>query len=186
MPLEYLRTPVLVSLLVARACGEQEPEAVPPPPSASGTLPAIAAPPAIATHGGALVAAGPAQLEVVTHASGEVYAYPAVGISDPARARVTTTIAVQDGTRPVELRWLPRENRYVGRVRDATVIPGPATLTVIVGGVQYVGISPILVVSPAIVVAVAPAVVEVGYHGKHKHRGHGHGHGHDGVRVRVR
>ncbi len=195
MTYPMLRAAALSMTMLARACGE---EAAASPPSgpevqvvAAPPSVAIAAAPAQPSPGGTVVAAGPAQLEVVSHASGEVYVYPVAGLEAPTRADVTVNVPVRDGAHPVPVRWVARENRYVGRVEGVTVVPGPATVTVVVGSAHYVGVSPILVVAPAIVVAVAPVVDVHFHHGKHKHRGRGHGrghgrgNGHGGVRVRV-
>lgn len=184
MPISSMTRPLVAALLAARACGEEPP----PPPVAVAP---IGGPMAVATvapsRGGVMVAAGPAQLEVVSHASGEVYAYPAAGLATPARAEVTVEVGVEGGRRPVAMRWDGRERRYVGRVQGVRVVPGPANVTVVVSGVRHVGWIPVVVVAPAVVVGVPGVVIDV-HHGKHKHkhRGHGYGHGHGhGARVRI-
>ncbi len=176
-----LRTTTLAAVLAARACSEEAEASTPPqaatPPVVS--VPVAAAPPVTGSqrgprHGGTIVSAGPSRVEVVTHQSGQVYVYPTEGIAEPTSAEVKVNVHVEGGTRPVDLVWVPRQRRYEGRVVDARILPGTSTVTVVLGGVPYVGFTHVLVLAPAIVIEVEH---DHRHHGKHKHKHHGHGHG---------
>jgi hypothetical protein len=183
----------------AIACGEEPAETVVIEPAAAEAAPVVAPataeetvvpppPPRTvgatatgASHGGTVVVAGEHDVEVVPHASGEVYAYV---LGDPpvaADTELTVVVPVTGGTRTVVLEWAPGESRWEGRVRRVEIVPGPVDVILVVGGTRWLGHATTIVVLPAIVV-VEPSPVVVVTHGKHrkhrKHRGHGHGHGH--------
>lgn len=185
-------------LLGAIACGS-EPAEVTLDPTGTGPAVAVVEPTELpdgvsAAHEGTLVMAGSYPVEVVPHASGEVYAY-VLGDAPPppAGTEVAVVVPVSGGVRTVDLEWDPSESRWGGRVRRVEIVPGPVDVVLVVGGSRWVGRSTTIVVLPApvvvapvvapVVVAPAPVVVvpviEYGYEGKHReHRGWGHGGGH--------
>ncbi len=176
------------SLGTFRMCGSDDP---PPPPltataSMSATAPSGAARVEVeASHGGTMVAAGQYPVEVVPHASGQVYAYAPAGIDRPANAEMTVSVPVQGGpARPVQMRWDRRERRYEGAVRGAVIVPGPIEVDLVVGEEHVHGEVAVIAVAPAIHVDVHVGdmhhhdVVVVTHHKHHKHHKHGHGHGH--------
>lgn len=166
------------------ACGsDDEPEetvAVEGAPTVEEEAAASAEP----EHGGTVVAAGRYPVEVVPHASGEVYAY-VLGDPPPADLELTVEVPVAGRStgRPVRMRWNARQGRFEGRVRRVEIVEGPIDVLVVVGGAEYHGHVDVCVILPAIEVH----VIEHHHHGKHKHkhkhRGHGwgHGRGHGGV-----
>jgi hypothetical protein len=172
-----------------RVCGTEEPS---DPSVATNAVPAAAAPgPTSAQHGGTMVMAGQYPVEVVPHASGEVYAYVQGGLAQPQQAEVTVTVPVEGGApRPVRMRWNRRELRYEARVQGVVIVPGPVVVDIIVGPEHAHGELVIVQVAPAIVVDVhvdhPHDYVVIHQHGKHrKHRKH-HGHGrHETVEVHV-
>jgi hypothetical protein len=148
------------------------------------------------SHEGTLVMAGSYPVEVVPHASGEVYAYVhGDAPPPPASTELAVVVPVTGGVRTVELEWDPGERRWGGHLRHVEIVPGPVDVVLVVDGARWAARSPTFVVLPAVVVVapvvVAPVVVapapvvvvpvveyEVEYEGKHrKHRGWGHGHG---------
>lgn len=170
-------------------------EAKGPPVFASAAVDVEAPPPVVtvdaeASHGGAVVQAGPHPVEVVTHPSGEVYAYPPATVATPARATMAVEVPVRGASAPrrVPMRWVPAERRYVGVAPQVEIVPGPVAVQYTVGGhvhhghVGYVGVVPVVVDVHAPVVVVDVPVVHV--HGKHKkfkhgkHKGWGWGHWH--------
>lgn len=151
---------------------------------AAGELPA-------AEHEGTMVMVEGYPVEVVTHASGEVYAWVrAEEVPVPERTVLTIEVPTEQRAtgRPVRMRWSEAHDRWEGRVRRLTIVPGPLVVVLEVDGAPRTGHVDIIVVAPAIAVT----IIETEHHGhghKHKHR-HGHGHGrgrgrgHGGVEVR--
>jgi hypothetical protein len=184
----------------AIACGSEPSEITLSP---VGTGPSVVAvePVAIpsgvsASHEGTLLMAGSYPVEVVPHASGEVYAY-VLGDAPPppTSTELAVVVPVSGGVRTVELEWDPAESRWGGQLRHVEIVPGPVDVVLVVDGARWAARSPTLVVLPAVVV-VAPVVVApapvvvvpvVEYEGKHrKHRGWGHGRGGGrGHRIRI-
>lgn len=158
--------------------------------SEPGTVSIEAPPPA---HEGTVVMADDVPVEVVTHESGEVYAYVRAE-EPPAPDRLGLTVSVpvrgRASGRPVRMVWNERDLRWEGRVRRVEIVPGPVEVVVQLDGEPLRGHADIIVVAPAVHVTVErPAarprtVIEVVEpRGKVKHRrGHGWGRG----RVRVR
>jgi hypothetical protein len=174
MPFPIFRSIACVALVSARACGAEEP-AQPPTVNAVGAPAVVAVGSAPARERGTMVVAGPTSIEVVPHASGQVYAYPRTGITTPTSTDLDVVVTVEGGTRPVDMRWVESSHRYEGRLTGAVIVPGPTHVTVVLGtGVTYSGAAIIVVVAPAVVVVVD----DHRWRGKHKHRGHGWGHGH--------
>lgn len=192
----------IISALSMRVCSSDED--VPPPPPVGATV-AVDVPAEVAVdveprHGGTIVVAGEHPVEVVPHASGEVYAYVHGDAPPPGRVELGVVVPVRGGgTREVVLGWDRRHRRYAGHLRGAVIVPGPIDVELAIGTDTYHGHVATVVVAPAIVVDVHPVDVHVHRHGKHrkhrKHHGHGHGHGHGhvdvvdvhvGGRVRVR
>ena len=140
-------------------------------------------------HEGTIVMAGSYPVEVVPHASGEVYAYV---LGDPLPSdgtEIAVVVPVVGGARTVELTWDAGDARWAGRVRRVEIIPGPIDVVLVAGGARWLGHSTTFVLLPAIIVVapspvvVAPSpvvVVQPVYEFEGKHRGHGgwHGHGH--------
>ncbi len=136
-------------------------------------------------HDGTVVAAGRYPIEVVPHASGEVYAYVLGDVpADGAEITVEVPVAGRSTGRPVRMRWDARHERYEGRVRRVEIVEGPIDVLVVVAGVEYHGHVDVCVVLPAIEVVV---IDEHHHHHKHKHKHkhHGHHHGHHGHHERV-
>ncbi len=170
----------LFAVLSMQACGSPDepielgkPKAVsidaPPattPPSAP-TLSAAPAPQAL--HGGTVITTGEHPVEVVTHASGEVYAY--VLSPTPAAGDVELRVEVPVANGPahsVTLQWDAHGARYEGRVRGVVIVPGPLVVRVVAGPQVWVGHSTTFVIAPAIIVEVRER-----RHKKHKkHRRH--------------
>jgi hypothetical protein len=158
-------------------------------PTATGPIVA-AAPPVGASHDGTVVMAGAYPVEVVPHASGEVYAYVLGDAPTPDGTELAVVVPVSGGVRTVELEWDPRQSRWAGQVRRVEIVPGPVDVVIVASGTRWVGHSTTFVVRPAVVVvapvvvAPAPPVVIVPIyeerhdHGKHLGWDHGHGHGH--------
>jgi hypothetical protein len=147
-------------------CGEDaEPSVHDLEPTAADSQPVFPS-----EHDGTVVMAGQYPVEVVPHASGEVYAYVLGEAPGPETVELTVAVPVrgrQTG-RPVRMRWDPGEERYVGRVRRLAVVPGPIDVTIVVGGAAYYGHVDVCVVFPAIEVRVRERRGK--FKRKHKHR----------------
>lgn len=149
--------PLLLGLAVVAGCGDSSAE--PPPPPAFGAAPA-------GTVGRVVANVGPHRVEIEPHRTGEIYVYPAPTLLAPAAATMNVIVPVTGGSRTTRLRWNDDAHRYEGRVTGATILPGPVTVTVLTGGMTFVGVATVVVLAPAITVVVDT------YHGKHKYRGH--------------
>lgn len=164
----------LTTLCMVSACGSEE-------DSAAVTLTAdgpevVIAPPPVkveAEHDGTVVLAGHYPVEVVPHASGQVYAYVLGDAPPPTDVELTIEVPVARRTtgRPVRMRWNPRDARYEGRVRRVEIVEGPLEVVIVVGGLEYHGRVDVYVLLPAI------EVRTVHRRGKYKHK-HKHKHKH--------
>jgi len=203
-----IRCVMVAAILVSTGCGEEEAEATITVESEPTEVSIEAPPPA---HEGTVVMAEDVPVEVVTHESGEVYAYVRAEEA-PAPERLSLTVEVpvrgRRSGRPVRLIWNERAGRWEGRVRRVEIVPGPVDVVVVLDGEPLRGHADVIVVAPAVDVRVhAPRtevrverpVVEVrGPRGKvkHKHRRRGRGwgfgrhrrkhRGRGGVEVRIR
>lgn len=135
-------------LSFAKMCGG-EPASTPPVSVAATSALTVTA-----QHGGVMVSADDAWVELVTKDSGEVEAYvvDAQGQPLPREAAQVTQVAVQgsDG-RPheVQLRWDESQHRYAGRVEVRPVATAPAELQLVVRGEpRQARASRIVVVTP--------------------------------------
>lgn len=155
------------------ACGDETPpETVTETPQ---TVPAVGAPSAgIAKHGGSVVRVGTHPVEVVTHASGEVYAYVESDVPSPEDDPMRVEVSVLGGRRPLDLSWNARRRRYEGRLVRETIIAGPVNVTYVIEGIPLVAIIPVCIVAPAITVSVRVDRDDHHHHhrhhGKHKHK----------------
>lgn len=159
--LSALRSTIILPFLlgVAVIAGCNDAPADPPPPPAFGAAPA-------GTVGRVVASVGPHRVEIEPHRTGEIYVYPAPTLIAPASSTMNVIVPVTGGSRTTRLRWNDHAHRYEGRVTGATVLPGPVTVTILTGGMTFVGVTTVVVLAPAI------TVVLDAYHGKHKHRGH--------------
>ncbi len=109
----------------------------PPPPAATASMSASLALPAPA-HGGVVVAAQDAPVEVVVQNDGYVHAYPVQvqgGVAVPTNAVVYADVHTTAGQpRTVEMHWVPAVHRFEGRVVGVTPAPGPLAVRVDVEG----------------------------------------------------
>lgn len=109
----------------------------PPPPAATASLTASLALPAPA-HGGTVVAAENAPVEVVVQNDGVVHAYPLEvegAVTVPTNANVYVDVNTTAGQpRTVEMVWVPAVHRYEGRVVGVAPAPGPLEVRVDVEG----------------------------------------------------
>lgn len=125
----------------------------PPPPQATASVSASVALPEPA-HGGVVVAAEDAPVEVVVQNDGYVHAYPLEvegSVAIPTSATVYADVHTTAGQpKTVELNWVPAVHRFEGHVVGVTPAPGPLLVRVDVGG--RVRRSP-----PAEVVVIHPA-----------------------------
>jgi hypothetical protein len=119
-----------------------------------------------AKHGGTVVRLGPHPAEVVTHASGQVYAYVESDVPTPETGTMNVEVTVTGGRRPVELTWNRAQRRYEGRLVRETIVAGPVNVTYVIGGVTLLAFIPVCIVAPSINVRVHVDH----HHGKHKHR----------------
>ncbi len=131
-------TCLVLALLTATGCGEDESEAPPQvnaPASVTveGAAPTVTAEP---THGGTIVAAGPHPVEVVAHDDGAIEAY-VVGSAPPPEAQLTVTVPTDEGPRPVVLVW--EDDRYYGVVEGPTIVQGPTEVVYVVDDRAYRG-----------------------------------------------
>lgn len=165
MPFIPMRLPSIVAISLCAllfGCGADT------PPEASTNPSAPATPgPGIAKHGGSVVRVGPHPVEVVTHASGQVYAYVEADIPVPQDGEMKVEVPVRGGRRPIDLRWSAARHRYEGRVLRETIIPGPVHVTYVIHGLTLVAVIPVCIIAPAIAVSVH---VDHHHHGKHKHK----------------
>lgn len=163
----------------ASACGSDEEETAIAAASGSPAEVAVEVS-AEPEHGGTVVVAGQYPVEVVPHASGQVYAY-VLGDAGPPPGDVELTIEVpvagRSTGRPVRMRWNGRRGRYEGRVRRVEIVEGPIDVLIVVGGVDYHGHVDVCVLLPAIEVHVVEHRGKWKHKHKGKHRGHGWGHG---------
>jgi hypothetical protein len=175
----------LVACFGMQACAsDDESEASSPPPietAAPTSVPTDAPPaptpePAAAPaperrHGGTVVVAGEQTVEVVTHASGEVYAYLATKTAPAENLAIRVEVPVaKQPAHSVSLQWNARLERYEGRVIDVEIAPGPLVVQVVVGSQIWVGHAAAIVIAPAVVVEV---VHRHKLHKKHKrHKKH--------------
>src|SRR5690606_21601525 len=126
----------------AAGCGSDEDDAVvtvsDPPTAVADVVAEVSAEP---EHGGTVVVAGQYPVEVVPHASGQVYAYVLGEAPPPAEVELTIEVPVAGRStgRPVRMRWNPRRARYEGRVRRVEIVEGPIDVLIVVGGVEYHG-----------------------------------------------
>ncbi len=173
--------------------------AVPPAAGAPAAVEVVAGQPTVAVeaevaplHGGTVVLAGTHHVEVVPHASGEVYAY-AVGAPPSVDATLSVVVPISGGVRTVELAWDAHHHRW-GGVVGVAIVPGPIEVAVVVGTHRWVGHSTTVIIAPAIQVAVVSPRVHVdnGLHlghfrgrGHGRGHGHGHGHGHGGASINI-
>jgi hypothetical protein len=173
------------SVALLRVCSSESDEA-PPPVAVAGPV-AAAGPTAVQVtvpppaHGGTVVMAGAHPVEVVTHESGEVYAFVHGEAPPPGELDLSVDVPTRGGgSRPVHLRYHRGRSRWEGRVRNTVLVPGPVDVHVEVSGVAWHGHVATVVVAPAIVVEVEDHHhdIVIHTHGKHrkhrKHRGHGH------------
>ncbi len=169
--------PLMIALAVS-GCGSDEDETI---EVAAASPEEVAAASVEPEHEGTVVAAGRYPVEVVPHASGEVYAYVLGDAPPPGEVEITVRVPVAGRStgRPVRLRWSPRQHRYEGRVRRVEIVEGPVDVVVVVGGVEYTGHVDVCVLLPAIVIEVVEPHGK--WKGKHHGWGHGHGHGHGHV-----
>jgi len=104
-----------------------------------------------AQHGGNLVVAGDHPVEVVLHASGEVYGYL---LSSPRGSeQAALAVEVPVANRPAQrlaLGWSSQLRRHEGRLSEV-IVPGPLVVHLTVGGEVSIGRLPRIVVAPAIV-----------------------------------
>lgn len=156
-------TSVLVSLaslvLGVLGCGAPPTEAE---LAASEPAPVVLSVPAdlAPSHDGTLVMAGAYPVEVVPHASGEIYAYVRGDAPPPSTAtELAVIVPVTGGVRGVELDWDPHESRWGGHVQHAEVVPGPIDVVLVVGGARSITRTTSIAVRPAVAVVAAPAVV---------------------------
>ncbi len=168
----------LVACVRMQVCGPDE-EASPPPLPETGKQSQVsaAASPAptpqpatvfapAARHGGTVVVAGEHPIEVVTHASGEVYAY--ILSPTPPTGDLELRVEIPVAKRPpqaVTLRWDVRLKRYEGRARGVVFVPGPLIVHLVVGPQVWVGRATIIVIAPAV-------VFEIHQHKHKQHRKH--------------
>jgi hypothetical protein len=107
----------------------------PPPPAASVSA-SLALP--AAAHGGTVIAAEDAPVEVVVEADGAVKAYPLVvaeAKAVPPTATVYADVHTTTGQpRTVELHWAPASARFEGQLVGVAPAPGPLTVRVDVDG----------------------------------------------------
>ncbi len=161
------------------ACGAES-EDSPVPVASETTVEEVAAPVVHAEpeHGGTVVVAGHYPVEVVPHASGQVYAYVLGDAPPPDGVELTIEVPVAGRStgRPVRMRWNARRDRWEGRVRRVEIVEGPIDVLIVVGGVDYHGHVDVCVLFPAIEVEI------IEYRGKHKHK---HKHKHRGRRGHV-
>jgi len=167
----------LISTGTLRICGG-EADTAPPALTAEATvtgspttIPVMAAPPG--RRGGTVIVTGTHQVEVLPKADGEIVAYVAgPGGTVPAPSQVDLTVTVQGvdtQPHPVVLAWDPGELRYEGRLVGVAPAPGPAQVTLVVGGTRAIATAPMIVIVPATIVVqreaprveVRPANVEV-------------------------
>jgi hypothetical protein len=175
--MKALTLSIALLALTTDACGSNE-EAAPPPSmeaapdskAATGverqpTIPLAAG--ATPQHGGTVVLAGTHPVEVVPHASGEVYAYMLAEAPAPTEVELRVEVpTAEQRPRDVTLVWNARSRRYEGRVRDVVIVPGPLVVHLTTGTHVWIGQVVTIVVAPAI-------VVEVHQHRKHKkHKKH--------------
>jgi hypothetical protein len=160
----------ILSTLGLRLCGggDEPPAPVTAEPaataSATGTvaLPAMGgpAPGAVGRRGGTVVMAGAHQVEVVPRADGAVHAYvagPGGAVPPPAQVQLTVSVTGADAQKhAVPLVWNPAEVRFEGRVQGVAIAPGPAEVSLAVGGPPVVVVAPIVAIAPATVVVRAP------------------------------
>lgn len=164
----------LAALCAASACSADEDDltvAV----AADGPETVVVPPPVKveAEHDGTVVLAGDYPVEVVPHASGQVYAYVLGDAPPPSDVELTIEVPVARRAtgRPVRMRWNPRRGRYEGRVRRVEIVEGPIDVLIVVGGIEYHGHVEVCVLFPAI------EVRTVHRRGKYKHK-HKHKHKH--------
>lgn len=110
-------------------CGSEEEPTVAPPPVAAPLSP---------MHGGTLVPLHDHRVELLAHASGELFGYltrmDGQPLTSPEGALLTVTVTVDaDHARPVLLRWNGDTGRYEARLRDAPV-EGPADVSLMISG----------------------------------------------------
>ncbi len=129
--------------------------------------------PPVPTHGGQIVYANNAPIEVVVNGNGAVQAYPVTTVVGqppalPASARVTVKVPVQSGPpRDVRLTWNGPNAYFGGQVRGAVVAPGPLNVVVVDQGRRYESIAPVyytpvVVAGPSVVVQPPSANVYIG------------------------
>jgi len=168
---------ILLAAVSMRLCGsdeeaDEEPPIVADPPETVGARGSVTVD-ARPAHGGTVVVAEGNPVEVVPHASGEIYAYAPAGAARPAR--VDVRVPVRGGSpRTVQLAWRERSHRFEGRVTGVVIVPGPLAVFVTIGGRVVDARADTFVVLPAIVIVQQPVpVIEVHEHHKHrKHRKH--------------
>ena len=158
------------------ACGSND--QAPPPPLAAATdqstgtanSPPASTRPAAARHGGTVVVAGDYPVEVVTHATGEVYAHILSPTPPPGKLEIRVQLPVANrAPQDLILQWNAGLACYEGRVRDVVIAPGPIVVHVISGPQVWIGRATTIVIAPAVVVEM--------HHWKHKkhkkHKKHG-------------
>ncbi|MDQ3035373.1 MAG: hypothetical protein M3Y87_23415, partial [Myxococcota bacterium] len=133
-----------------KLCGGSD-EAVTPPIGAA----AAGAITVTAQHGGVMVSADDAWIELVTKDNGDVEAYVVDASGQPLSHQVAQVSAVQvqapDGSpHQVQLQWDPTSHRYAGHTEVRPVATAPVELQVVVRG------QPRRARAPHIVVVAAP------------------------------
>lgn len=139
-------------------------------PTAGPVVPAFGSAPAAPREHGTMVTVGTHPVEVVTHASGQVYAYVGPDVVDPSDAEMSIDLPSTSGRSTVVMHWDRRQARYVGRVARDTIVVGPLTVNYVIDDVHLVGFVTVFILAPAIVIEVDH------HHGKHKHRHRGRYH----------